>query len=258
MSETYKIKEVAQKLGISSSAIRFYERKGLFSVSKNEENGYRTFTDDDVYKLWSISYHRSLDMSVSDIYRLKHSDSLESINEMVRGQERETMARIEKETRRLGFWRYYKRMLEKAARWDQPPRRVESGDLHLFRIDSFYDRQRSTFTVANPFSLRGGESDSRGWPSLSVCMIYDEDIGCVAPEDRSLECDLIPSFETVAVTVRVPGDFDNEAAASLARSRAAEYGFDVEFPCYVSYILSTGDWEHPVRYYEVFLMPKGE
>ena len=54
MKGKYKINEVAKMLGVSTSAIRFYEKKGLFSALKNEENGYRTFDDHDVYKIWSI------------------------------------------------------------------------------------------------------------------------------------------------------------------------------------------------------------
>ena len=104
MKQKYLIHEVAEQLNIAASAIRFYEKKGLISPQKDPENGYRVFDEYDIYKLWSITYHREFDLSIDEIYKLKHSDTLEAINDMVRKQKKETMRRIEKEKRQLGLF----------------------------------------------------------------------------------------------------------------------------------------------------------
>ena len=47
MKKKFNIKEVADILSISSNKIRFYEKKGLIKLSR-DDNNYRIFTDEDV------------------------------------------------------------------------------------------------------------------------------------------------------------------------------------------------------------------
>ncbi|MCR2803873.1 MerR family transcriptional regulator [Paenibacillus soyae] len=62
-----KIKEVADKLKISQRAIRFYEAKGLIAPSKQDDNQYRVFDEEDIWRLQTIIALREAGMSVSDI-----------------------------------------------------------------------------------------------------------------------------------------------------------------------------------------------
>jgi len=61
------IKEAADKLGITPRAIRFYEKKGLLSPAKQEANRYRTFSEQDIWRLQTIVSLRESGMSLSDI-----------------------------------------------------------------------------------------------------------------------------------------------------------------------------------------------
>jgi len=61
------IKEAADRLGISSRAIRFYEEKGLLRPAKQPENGYRIYTENDIWRLQTISALREIGMSIQDI-----------------------------------------------------------------------------------------------------------------------------------------------------------------------------------------------
>jgi putative AdoMet-dependent methyltransferase len=61
------IKEVADKLGITPRAVRFYELKGLLSPSKQPGNRYRIFTEQDVWRLQTIVSLREAGMSLADI-----------------------------------------------------------------------------------------------------------------------------------------------------------------------------------------------
>ena len=40
--------EVAERIGISASSIRYYEEKGMIRTEKDPENGYRYFTEADI------------------------------------------------------------------------------------------------------------------------------------------------------------------------------------------------------------------
>ncbi|WP_239615641.1 MerR family transcriptional regulator [Cohnella mopanensis] len=62
-----QIKEVANKLNITPRAVRFYELKGLLSPSKQPDNRYRTFTEQDVWRLQTIVSLREAGMSLADI-----------------------------------------------------------------------------------------------------------------------------------------------------------------------------------------------
>ncbi|SEB18264.1 methyltransferase domain-containing protein [Paenibacillus sp. 276b] len=61
------IKEAADRLGISARAIRFYEEKGLISPVKQTSNGYRTYTENDIWRLQTIAALREIGMSLQDI-----------------------------------------------------------------------------------------------------------------------------------------------------------------------------------------------
>lgn len=251
MKRKYLIHEVAEQLGIAPSAIRFYEKKGLISPAKDSENGYRTFDEYDVYKLWSITYHREFGLSVDEIYRLKHSDALESIDRMVKKQKAETLRRIETEKRRLGAWQYYERLMAKAYRHDEPPRRICSGRLHLFRRDAFYDKTKTLYSFSNLFYIF---SEDGQFPcNEDYCMLYDDDLSYVLDADKKGRLQTLPSFSCYALTVCFEGDFDAEKALALALARAEEYGAKVRPPYYVVYLLSSGNWENAMRYYEVLL-----
>lgn len=60
--------EIREMLDLSRSALRYYIRKGLLDVDKNDENGYHTFTQNNLSDLRDISYLRQmLDFSINDI-----------------------------------------------------------------------------------------------------------------------------------------------------------------------------------------------
>lgn len=69
-----RIKEVEAKVGITQKNIRFYEKEGLLNPSRQRENGYRTFSDEDVARLQRIKLLRKLDVSLEDIARMLNGE----------------------------------------------------------------------------------------------------------------------------------------------------------------------------------------
>jgi DNA-binding transcriptional MerR regulator len=66
---TYTIKEFSQKLNLSPSTLRYYEKEGLLPSSKRLNNSHRVYDDHDIPWITLICCLRSTGMSVSD---LKH------------------------------------------------------------------------------------------------------------------------------------------------------------------------------------------
>ncbi len=66
-----KINEVERLVGITKGNIRFYEKEGLLTPGRNNENGYRDYSDADVAWLKKIKLLRMLDVPIEEILRLK-------------------------------------------------------------------------------------------------------------------------------------------------------------------------------------------
>jgi putative AdoMet-dependent methyltransferase len=62
-----KIKEVADALHISPRTIRFYEDQGLIAPTQRESNGYRSYTQQELWRLQAIIALREVGLSVHDI-----------------------------------------------------------------------------------------------------------------------------------------------------------------------------------------------
>lgn len=68
-----KINEVEQKVGITKKNIRFYEEQGLIHPSRNRENGYRDYSDEDAESLNKIKLLRKLSVPIDEIRKIQES-----------------------------------------------------------------------------------------------------------------------------------------------------------------------------------------
>ena len=66
-----KINEVETLVGITKKNIRFYEDKGLVSPNRNETNGYREYSQEDVEMLRKIKLLRQLSVPIEEILKLQ-------------------------------------------------------------------------------------------------------------------------------------------------------------------------------------------
>lgn len=69
------IKEVEQMTGLNRSSIRFYEKEKLINPERNEKNGYREYSIEDVKNIKKIAYLRTLRVSIEDIRALLNKDT---------------------------------------------------------------------------------------------------------------------------------------------------------------------------------------
>lgn len=82
----YLIGDVAAMTGVSRDTLRFYEKKGIISVQK-KDNGYRYYSDDDIFKLSSIFYHRKMNIGLGEIENLWTGDASFEISAKVTQQQ---------------------------------------------------------------------------------------------------------------------------------------------------------------------------
>ena len=85
------IKEAEERTGLSRSNIRFYEKEKLIEHSRNESNGYRDYSANDVENIKKIAYLRTLGISIEDIRsiiseKVTLRETLEKQNEVLKSQ----------------------------------------------------------------------------------------------------------------------------------------------------------------------------
>jgi DNA-binding transcriptional MerR regulator len=66
-----KINEVETLAGITKKNIRFYEQEGLLHPKRNQENGYRDYSDADVRVLQQIKLLRKIGLPLEEIRKLQ-------------------------------------------------------------------------------------------------------------------------------------------------------------------------------------------
>ena len=73
-----QVKQVADNLGISEHTIRYYDKAGLFPFVQRNKNGYRDFSEEDLYWIEFIKCMRQTHMPISklkEIAELYHQGS---------------------------------------------------------------------------------------------------------------------------------------------------------------------------------------
>ncbi|KJU72837.1 MerR family transcriptional regulator [Clostridium baratii] len=117
----FSISEVAKKMNLSVSTIRYYDKEGLLPFIERTESGYRIFSESDVKMLEIIECLKHTGMSIKDIKAfsnwVKDGDySLEQRYEMFLERKKVVEAQIKELQKSLDLinhkcW-YYKTALE--------------------------------------------------------------------------------------------------------------------------------------------------
>lgn len=67
MEQVLRIGEVAERSGLASSAIRYYESVGILPEPDRTDSGYRGYADEDLDLLQFVARLRSLEFPLSDV-----------------------------------------------------------------------------------------------------------------------------------------------------------------------------------------------
>ena len=79
----YHVKEAAQLSGVSVKTLHHYDKIGLLVPAKSE-NGYRTYSQDDLERLQVILYYKYLGFSLEKIAELLSQDDQALLPHLVR------------------------------------------------------------------------------------------------------------------------------------------------------------------------------
>ena len=89
MERKMKISEVAALLGVSTDAVRFYEKKNIIHPGRNDNNRYRDFTQDDLTRLFDCKHLQNVGFSLSEIAEIITDTAPEDYDRMLEQKSRE-------------------------------------------------------------------------------------------------------------------------------------------------------------------------
>ena len=96
----YHVGELAEYFGVSKDTLRLYDKMGILSPVKNEQNGYRVYSRADFICLDYIMRLKSLNMPLDDIKMMINDCTIERAEAIMQVQDKILEDKIE-ELRRL-------------------------------------------------------------------------------------------------------------------------------------------------------------
>ena len=147
----YTIGQIANLTGCTAKAIRLYEKKGLFHVEHDMNNGYRYFNEDTLLQIQRIQMLKYLGFSLNDIKEyLTHFDEIS-----VRDSFREQKKMLERRRFQLNS---AIACVERAA---------NECDSNMFSIDKFFHTMKSIYENQKAddcvFKLSRLVNEPQGW-----------------------------------------------------------------------------------------------
>lgn len=247
MARKYKIREVAEMIGISPSIIRYYEEKGLVTPEKDPGNGYRLFSEEDVFKIWDVTFFRSFDMGLDDIRCLFRGTDLDERIAII-SEHRKRLDELLKEVERNRlFCDFTMRYAFRAKEVTKPPYLSEKEIYQLYPEEDFYSRTSPLF----PICTFGCIFAEQGRTHYTIVYEEDRSYGDLGPGQT------LVVENVIVVTVCTDIYPDPVAPLQLAMAKAEAAGFRVKLPYYVIFLLNQGtDSGNREFYYRILLTPE--
>ena len=80
----YSIRDVSEILNLSREMIRYYEKNGVISPRRNDENSYRSYSIFDIFMLLDTLQYRSWGIQIKGIQDLRQEDFLQKSRQQLR------------------------------------------------------------------------------------------------------------------------------------------------------------------------------
>lgn len=101
MEQRLKINEVARLLCTTPDAIRLYERKNIIQPSRNKENRYRGFTQEDITRLYDCKLLQNVGFSLAEIAQIISDTSPDEFDRLLEKKAEELEQKLLRCTRIL-------------------------------------------------------------------------------------------------------------------------------------------------------------
>lgn len=121
----YGITELARLFGISSEAIRKYEKKGVLNIGRNDQNQYRQYDIWDISALFHVRKYTQMGFGVTKTADLMNTTDIDLTIEEIRQRQRELTEEIIYRQKVMARLDEYERELSDYQELQRHPYRVE-------------------------------------------------------------------------------------------------------------------------------------
>lgn len=129
-----RVKELSERSGVAPHVIRYYTRLGLLHPVRERRNRYRSFAQDDVYRVRFIRGARWLGFTLNDVQAIlsdadRGVSPCPEVRSLIAERARENARRLE------SLNRLQARMEDSIERWATLPDRLPTNESLCYLID---------------------------------------------------------------------------------------------------------------------------
>lgn len=175
-SMKYRIGEMAEFFGLTKEAIRYYERKGIVTSTRDERTGYRYYERDEITTLKQIRTYESLGFSLDDAQAMAVETTFSEMEERIDRK----LSELKKKEAAIA------RMRQELERQQVSANAFKSGRMELRVMPETYFWRRvpdeaSAKTEAEREWIARTRSEEKRWveamPPVVLCGLhYDKDL----------------------------------------------------------------------------------
>ena len=161
----YRIGKISELIGISTEALRYYEREGLVSPEKSADSGYRSYTAWDVHVLIRSRMYRKYGLTLDETVQVFDTPNFDEVMGLLETKE-DALADAIKEQQKLLEQLHHDRYALYDAKLNMGKFRVENSPaLHFIDTQRSYciiDKEVDTYRVwidRVPYAVSGGMFD---------------------------------------------------------------------------------------------------
>lgn len=258
MDRHFLIGEVADLLGVSRDTLRIYEEEGLISP-KRDENGYRIYSERDIYYLIGVRFYRDSSIPAESIRELINAgdaeDMLSIIKKKLREEEREII-RHERNVEHLKLMAEY--FGERSSRGFTRGAMPEAFRMSEIRED-FFDTAKDYFDFGREngdmlfcylnteFDIRAGKRPVRSYLELS-----GQEIEALGLSDRIMDKNALSAMDCIKLTVCSPVPYPEEEHIDSVINYAVSEGIRLKGTVYAHsmyHLIENGEHLHMVEIY---------
>lgn len=253
MKEKYRIGEVEKILGIPRTTIRYYIKKGMIHVDKDASNGYRYYSQKDIFEIMHILIGRNvLSMSVENSNERIHAKSLDDFDMIFNQQEKILHDEITKANRSLAVLSVYKEMLHRIEENLDTFQVIKGGPFYVLSSKYLFNAKTSAFDIGFHTSVF---TEENGLLTFSdVCsFVHDKQKELLSKEDFDAKLRTVANRRYVFTVLESDQGMESPNLLLPALEWAREQKIPLEAPYYLSYLFRVEKEKKPHYYYEVHL-----
>ncbi len=253
MKTKYRIGEVENLLGVPRSTIRYYIKKGLFSVGKEETNGYYYYTIEDLRKISHLIVGRNrLALGLELSQSRTELSSLEDYHKLLYQQETLLFDQLTKIRRSIDLLQIYEGMLTRIKK--------NLGKISITKIDILYifpefyalNSKTSVIDVGYVTSVFTLKEQHLKYNCL-ISIVHESDVYLVSKEDMKNIDYRLENIECVFTVLKSTKDMEDAELLDESIAWAKQQKVPINPPYYLSYLTELIENGEKTYYYEIFL-----